>query len=432
MSKELFEERAKEYFGEDCERFLEKMDEPLSQGFFLNTLKGDREEILEMCDFRYRSSSLSADSFYHDEANIGKTKAYELGLIYPQDLAASLTTKQIDKDNVKTVVDLCAAPGGKSINVMNRLDSGALLIANDNSYARANTLCFNLERMGIDNAIVTSKNCDVLADELESFADLVILDAPCSGEGMVRKYPEILDDYSLRGIETLAETQKGLLEDAYRILKGNGQLVYSTCTYAFEEDENQIASFLERHKDMHLFKIEEGYASRLEGTVKMSFLNDTEGQFFAIMRKDGGDSFQKPQLLKPIRDRLAEDFIRENLDIGDYYLYRNGGHYHLSLTELYDLKDNVLRYGIYLGDAVGNRFEPSHALYRANSLRGHYRHVYDLDEEEYGKFISGNELQIKKDNGYYLLTYRNYPLGYGKCANGRLKNKYPKGLRRVL
>ena len=430
MNKD-FVDRAHLYFKDDAEKFLKLLEEPNTQGMFLNTKKGCKEDILSTIDFDYYESLLTEYSYYHKHDNIGKTKAYELGLIYPQEIAASIPSTYIIINNVKTVVDLCAAPGGKSINAINKLDNDTLFICNDNNHSRSLVLSQNLERLGLDNVIITNKECDVLAEQLENFADLVILDAPCSGEGMIRKYPEILDDYSLNNINNLAKTQSELLEDAYRILKGNGQLLYSTCTYAFEEDEQQITNFLNRHKDIHLVDLGNGYSSQLKGTVKLSPLNNTEGQFICLMVKDNNDNRNNIKLLKTVKEKLVDEFIKNNLDIDIYYLYLHNNHYYISLMPLYDLKNNVLRYATHLGDIVNKRFEPSHGLYRSNSLRQHFKHVYDLNYDEYLKYIEGYELKVNLDNNYYLITYKGYSLGYGKCSNNQLKNKYPKGLRRI-
>lgn len=429
---EVFLERIKAYFGNDYIRFLEKMKEPCTQAFFLNTRKANKEEILSLIDFDYQSSPLTDESFYHSIDNIGKRKAYELGLVYPQEIAASLTSRYIKTDEVKLIVDLCAAPGGKTINVLNRMNEDVLCISNDTSHARALTLSSNLERLGLDQAIITNKDCDELADLLENKADLVILDAPCSGEGMIRKYPEILDTYSLSNIEALAKTQSGLLEDAYKILKCGGQLIYSTCTFAFEEDEDQITSFLERHEDMELIPIEMDSHSKLPGTIKLSFLNDTEGQFFALLTKKREQEASSLKELKTVKDKFAEAFIKDNLAIDDYYLYKHNDHFYLSLRSLPDLKNGVIRYGIYLGDVIKNRFEPTHHLYRANSLKGKYKYTYDLNDQEYDAYIAGNELQADLKDHYYQLTYKGHSLGFGKAVQGRIKNKYPKGLRRMI
>ena len=335
--KELFEERAKEYFGEDSSRFMELLKQPCTQGFFLNTRKMEREKISDIIDFPYQENGYSSDSFYHHEENIGKTIAYELGLIYPQEIAASLTTESIDKKDVSIVVDLCAAPGGKTVNILNRLSADVLCISNDMNYSRCLSLAQNLERLGLDNTIITNMKCDQLAQQLEEYADIVILDAPCSGEGMIRKYPEILDSYSLENIKKLSQLQQELLEDAYRILKKGGQLVYSTCTYAFEEDEQQITDFLSRHRDMYLLPVKEQGSSRLEGTRKLSPLNGTEGQFYCLLKKDGKQNTNYIKELKTVQNRLVEDFIKDNLDLDEYYLYSLHDQFYLSLKPMPDL-----------------------------------------------------------------------------------------------
>ena len=432
INNELFIKRCREYFEDDCSEFLNQLEKPCTQAFFLNTKKADKEKIFDLIDFEYESSPLTDQSFYHKCENIGKTRAYELGLIYPQEIAASLSSLFIDTENIETVVDLCAAPGGKTINALNRLDEDVLCISNDVNHNRALTLSSNLERLGLDNVIITSKKSEDLADQLEGFADLVILDAPCSGEGMIRKYPQILDEYSLSNIEQLSKIQTKLLNEAYTILNEGGQLLYSTCTYAFEEDERQVSDFLSRHPDMKLMKIDMRSSSKLPGTVKLSPLNNTEGQFIALMKKDGIKKDISLKYLKPVKEKLVDEFINENLDLKEYYLYKNNDHFYLSLRPLPDLKYSTLKYGIYAGEIINRRFEPNHNLYRANSLIGKYRYVYELDSREYNAFISGNEFKADLDNHYYLLAYKGMALGFGKCVNKTVKNKYPKGLRRMI
>ena len=432
MSEVTFKDRVKEYFGQQSDEFLCLMKEKPSQAFFLNEKKADRKTILSLIDFPIKESPLSDQSFYYEHENIGKTIPYELGIIYPQEIGASLTSKYIDPEDIKTVVDMCAAPGGKTINILNRLNDNVICISNDFSHARASVLSSNIERSGLDNVIVTNKRCDDLADLLQDKADLVILDAPCSGEGMIRKYPQILDTWSLNNIESLAALQSELLEQAYMMLKNGGTLIYSTCTFAFEEDEDQVSSFLERHEDMSLINIDMPSSSRLNGTVKLSFLDHTEGQFFALMRKKGSLEHNSLKLLKTIKDKTAETFIKENLLLDSYYLYKNNEHFYLSLQPLPDMKNNVMKYGICLGEVIKNRFEPAHDLYRANSLKGKYRYTYDLNDREYLDFISGKEIKKDLEDHYYQLTYRGIPIGFGKCAKGTIKNKYPKGLRRMI
>ena len=417
----LFTDRVKIYFPDDYERFMELLNAKPTQGFFLNTEKAKKEEILELIDFDYQSSKYTNDSFYHNNDNIGKTIAYELGLIYPQGIESSLTSLNINKKDVKTIVDLCSAPGGKSINILNRFED-VLCICNDTNYSRSLILSSNLERLGLDNVIITNKDCDVLAKQLYNYADIVLLDAPCSGEGMIRKYPEILDTYSLENINRLSNIQEKLLDNAYDILKGDGILIYSTCTYAFEEDEDQINRFLSKYPDM----------KKIGDFKKLSILDNLEGQFYCVLKKDINNNKINFKLLKPVKEKIVENFISDNLDLDNYYLYKHNDNYYLSLIPLIDLGTNVLRYSIFIGNIKNKRFEPSHCLYRSNSLRKYFKYIYDLNDKEYLIYISGNEFKVNLNNHYYLLTYHNHSIGYGKCVNDTMKNKYPKGLRRMV
>ncbi|MBR4462312.1 MAG: RsmF rRNA methyltransferase first C-terminal domain-containing protein [Erysipelotrichaceae bacterium] len=431
---DYFYQQTKAYFKEKQSDYLEKLKEPCTQGFFLNTLKAKKEDILDLIDFPCKKSSYDNNSYYHDHSNIGKTIVNDLGLIYPQEVAASLPASYPDLAEVKLIVDLCAAPGGKSIDILNRAKEESLLIANDISHERALVISQNFERLGISNAIITSKDTDRLSEQLEGQADLVILDAPCSGEGMIRKYPEIMDMLTESYTKELAELQKKLLDAAYRTLKPGGQLLYSTCTYSFLEDEEQVKNYLERYPTMKLIPIKQESYSDYPGTVKLCPLNETEGQFFALFQKDSDaeTSYSRLHNLKPVKQKTVDTFIQENLDIREYYLYLYNGHYYMSQIPLYDLDNGILRYGIYLGDMTKDRFEPSHHLYRSNLLKGCYRHVYDLNEEEMRSYLEGRELKTELPDHYYQITYKDYSLGYGKCAKGIMKNKYPKGLRRML
>ena len=180
-NKELFLKNINDYFGKYADRYIELMNESVRSAFFLNEKKASRDEIFELIDFKYEGSSLTNKSFYYLDNSIGKSKAYELGLIYPQDIESSLPTTFIDTDNIRMAIDLCAAPGGKSINILNRLNDDVLYIANDINYKRALILKNNLERLGLD-AIVTSNKIEYYRDNFKGLFDLVILDVPCSGE----------------------------------------------------------------------------------------------------------------------------------------------------------------------------------------------------------------------------------------------------------
>ncbi len=432
ITNKLFLERTREYFNKDSDLYLQLLNQKATSGFFINEKKAQKEEVFNLIDFEYSSCKFNPYAYYHNDENIGKTKAYELGLIYPQDVESSLPASFVNPRGVKLAIDLCAAPGGKSIDVLNKLDDDCLLISNDVSYKRASILASNLERLGLTNTMVTSIQPELFVKKFENCFDLVVLDAPCSGEGMIRKYPEILDTYSLSNIKNIACTQADLLETAYSLLKGKGQLLYSTCTYAFEEDENQIINFLSKHQDMKIVPIDiENNYSKLKGTIKLSPLNDCEGQFMCLMIKEG-DSASRFKYKKTVKNNIVERFVKDNLAIENYFLYSKQEKYYLSFVEVPSIENQLLNYGIYLGELKKDRFEPSHSLYRSNQLIGKFKHVVDIDDNQYNDFVLGKELKVNVSDNYYLVTYHSHSLGYGKCAKGVLKNKYPKGLRRMV
>lgn len=427
----LFTERCKTYFGSDANKFLEKLNEEPTHGFFLNTNKASKEKILKLIDFEYKESNFNPNAYYYSIDSIGKTKAYELGLIYPQDIESSLSSTFIDDENINLIVDMCAAPGGKTINIMNRYKD-ALCVSNDVNGKRVGELSKNLERLGLSNSIITNSKTKDLKKSLKGNVDLVVLDAPCSGEGMIRKYPEILDTYNESNIEHLSTIQKELLEDAYDLIRKDGYILYSTCTYALEEDENQIKDFLNSHNDIELvtLKFKHNY-SKLEGTIKLCPLNGTEGQFICLLKRISNNDRVKLKYLKSIKNSIVDKFIKDNFNLEEYYLYKVENNFYLSLKPMIDLERNIIRTGIYLGELKKDRFEPSHNLYRSNELIDNYKYSCDLNDEEYEKFIKGLEIKKELNDNYYLVTYKGLSLGFGKISNGILKNKYPKGLRRV-
>lgn len=428
---QLFVSRIRSYFKDDADKLLELLKQKPTQGFFLNTNKAKKDTILSLLDFPYEESNLNSNAYYHNENSISKNISFELGLIYPQDVESSFSSTFLDSINPNIIIDLCAAPGGKTINVAN-IFKDATIISNDISHSRSLELSKNLERLGLTNVSITNKDPKDLVKLLKGNADLVILDAPCSGEGMIRKYPEILDNYSLSNINHLAGIQKELLENAYDLICQDGYILYSTCTYAFEEDESQITSFLNNHSDIELIKLEfNNNYSTLEGTIKLCPLNNTEGQFFALLKKNSNSGSSKIKNLKPIKEKIVDDFILKNFNFNSYFLYKNNDDYYLSFKPLFDLGKNTIRNGIYVGSLINKRFEPAYTLYRSNELKSKFNFVVDLDEREYLDYVKG--LEIKKDvlNNYYLITYHNLSLGYAKASGGILKNKYPKGLRRL-
>ncbi|MGN1405970.1 MAG: RsmF rRNA methyltransferase first C-terminal domain-containing protein, partial [Erysipelotrichaceae bacterium] len=335
-----------------------------------------------------------------------------------------------DKD-FKLIVDLCAAPGGKSINALNTFND-CLLIANDVTYARASIISSNFERCGFTNTLVSSTDISNLSASLKGNVELVILDVPCSGEGMIRKYPEIINNLKDEEYHKLEKIQSKLLDEAYLMLSKDGYLVYSTCTYNPGEDEDQLIDFINRYPDMELISIDYKHnSSKLKGTVKLSPLNGTEGQYISILKKNSENESVKLKYLKTVKNTIVEKFIKDNLLLKDYYLYAKDNNYYLSLKPMPEVKGTI-RAGLYIGELKKDRFEPSHMLYRCNELKDLFRYRYELNDEEYRTYKKGQELETELKDNYYLLTYKGHSFAYGRAKKGIMKNKYPKGLREMV
>lgn len=425
----LFFERLREYFPGKEEQFLRALAKPASEGFFFNTTKGTLATLAKEIDFAYETYPLNAQAYFHHSPKIGHHPAFVLGLLYAQEPSASLPASLPSVENVHLAIDLCAAPGGKSCGLLNRLSRDATLIANDYQYGRAQILSSNIERLGYGNVLVSSLPPRKLADQLAGKADLVILDAPCSGEGMLRKDPRILQMYSLSNIHACALRQSELLEDAYRLCASGGDIVYSTCTYAPEEDELQVLSFLKKHPDMHLIPFASFHG---ETMLKVSVLEGSEGQFMALLRKDGTRKRLEFSHLKEKRNKIVDQYLQANFTVDAYHCYEQNGRYFVSLRPLIDYHIPFLRYGIPVGEVRNQRLLADHGLYRAEEWKNYFRHYWELNEKQYHDYVRGYELPSEGPSGDVSVRYHGYLLGYGKRSEGRLKNKYPKGLRRMI
>ncbi len=342
----------------------------------------------------------------------------------------------------KRVLDLCAAPGGKTTHIAAQMGGEGILIANEINFSRAKILSQNVERMGIANCAVTSALPESLSALFPAFFDLVLVDAPCSGEGMFKKEPNAIPEWSEANVAMCAARQKDILDRAAEMTAGGGRLVYSTCTFAEEEDEWQIGSFLERHPEFTLVGQEKLYPHIVRG----------EGHFCAVLEKEEltscpppasgggvGEGVRPRSAVKQFRvcknnsaeqafRRFAEDFFGEppsgtlhTLGDGRMYLVPEG------MPDLAGV--SLLRLGVELGEWDGKLFKPAHALAMAFGARA--KRKLSLSREESERYLRGEPLQTPLANGWCVVCVEEFPLGLGKCVNGTLKNHLPKGLRKI-
>jgi len=370
----------------------------------------------------------------------GKSPEHVTGLIYSQEPAAQMVAQVAHPHEGMRVLDLAAAPGGKSTHLLSYLNNTGLLVSNEINNKRSKILVENIERFGARNVLVTNESAERLAKVFSSFFDLIVLDAPCSGEGMFRKQPDAMDYWSLDYPAQCATLQREILEDAVKMLANGGELVYSTCTWAPEENEEIVAWLLDE------FPLELVDIPKLNGMTPGIDYPETarmyphrfkgEGQFVAKFRFVCEHKLPK---LKPARSNLTADqrslwqtFQNEHLKVelkGDLQTF--GDQLYLLPLGLPDLsKIKIARNGLHLGTFKKKRFEPSFALGLALQP-SEVRNKLELSQQDFEVYVGGETLQIKESlpNGWYQLIIHGNGLGFAKLANQTLKNYFPKGLR---
>ena len=373
------------------------------------------------------------NAFYLDAASeAGSLPLHEAGAYYIQEPSAMAAAAVLQPGDGDRVLDLCAAPGGKSTQLALAADL-KLLVANEPIPSRAQILSRNIERMGIGNAVVTCAYPDQLAASWPAFFDKILVDAPCSGEGMFRRHPETRAEWDEDAPRRCHERQLEILRAAAKMLRPGGRMVFSTCTFNSIENEGTIHSFLTEHPEFHLLPIDiAGLPPAPDGMLRLwPHRFPGEGHFVALLEKEEGEkpSIQPDSLTPPQKTALAAylDFanrmgcnILPNLQQGDrLYCVPEG------LPLLKGIR--VLRMGLHLGEMRGKVFLPDHALaLAADSIRR-----FPVDERQAVAYQYGVTLDCDETlSGFYAITYQGFCLGFGKASNGQMKNHYPKGLRK--
>lgn len=333
------------------------------------------------------------------------------------------------------VLDLCAAPGGKSTQIAAALKGEGLLVSNEIHPARAKILSENVERMGIRNACVTNETPARLAEVFPEYFDRILVDAPCSGEGMFRKNEAACEEWSPENVELCASRQDEILGCAARMLRPGGRLVYSTCTFAPQENEGSISRFVERHPEFSVLDSLRLWPHKIKG----------EGHFAAVLQKAGEEAVSyrvqsaggvekgipEKNFAKDWADYLT--FAKETLRVplsGNYLKF--GDNLYLMPEGMPSLKGlKVLRPGLHIGTLKKNRFEPSHALALALSAEEVLK-VWNLSSKEpvIHAYLNGQTFPAEGEKGWYLICVDGFSIGWGKLAGGIMKNHYPKGLRK--
>ena len=435
MNKEI-ESVLRAVFGDSFEDYEKLVDKAPLRGFRVNTLKTTESDF-----FRYFPLSCErspfADNGYvlREDIAAGAMPSWHAGLFYMQEPSAASAVSAMGIVLGMKVLDRCAAPGSKTTQLAEKLENEGFLLANEFVASRSRILLENIERHGSACTCVTNSSVDKIAERFHGFFDAVLCDAPCSGEGMFRKNPDAMAQWSMDNVAACARRQKEILEYAYDCVAADGILLYSTCTFNKEENEKQVLAFLRAHPDMTAEKPNVDYGLPSfelgEGTglgIRIDPMHGGEGHFVMKMRKHGGGAAKVSLMKSDPVPREAQVFLDQMLEKNYPFLLMKNGKLYGGTAPFFDTgRIHLLRHQVLLGEMKGKTFVPSHHLF--TSAYSGMNNCIELDETQCLRYLHGEEIMCEARNGWYAVMYKGYVLGGAKCSCGRLKNKYPTQLR---
>ena len=460
-----FVKRMKSLLGEEgFARYERALVLPQPRALRVNTDKLSCEEFEKAVDFRVEKIPYAESGYYFECDKIGNHPFHHAGMIYAQEGAAMMPAECLEIQPDWRILDLCAAPGGKSTQLKNKLGERGLLVSNEIDHSRCRILAGNIERLGLKNTVVTCNTPDAVARALPESFDMIMVDAPCSGEGMFRKEEVAITEWSVGNVLHCAERQSMILECAHRALKKGGYIVYSTCTFSLEENEMTVDAFISRHPEYEILPVRAEVAAHSEDGIVFDgcgcdrmhltrrFYPHTgrgEGQFMALLRntdeapdqptapvrdekrsrKKGGSDKASDKVKKPDLTTVI-DFLRDTLVSFDEGALKMRGDIPCLLDAELDTSGlTAISVGVAVGEVKRNYILPYHSLFMAYGKDFKRRIDLSPDSEELKKFLHGEEFMTDSENGWTAVTVCGCPVGGVKVVGGVAKNHYPKGLR---
>ena len=455
LPKDYIEE-IKTIIGDDnIDKYLSSLDLPINSGIVINNKKINNNLLDEVLN-KYKYVEKYKNKYYtykkNDEYSIGKSLYHHMGLVYAQEPSSYEVIKNLDLNMNFKFIDLCASPGGKSIDTILKQNKG-IGILNEIDPKRIQALKSNIERMGFINTIITNnKPCDFI-DLYEEYFDLVIVDAPCSGEGMFKKSEIAIKNWSVDYVKYISSIQREIINVAVKLVNNNGYLVYSTCTFSIEEDEKNIDYIIKKFTDFIIIKQEKIFP----------YNSDGEGQFFCILKrsidKSNNIDFENEnisilnknrndiptEIINALKNYFNEEYLLSGRLVIDkikniykiYYLNNDLYNEYIKLGSF-----NIKYKGLLLGELEKNNFIPSNELAHSEIIN-QYKYIIEIDEDSANRYLKGEVISINENirvlndrvdyniKEYVILTYKNIGIGVGKLVDNKIKNLYPKGLRNL-
>ena len=441
-----FSNRMKEILGTDFEKFEAAFSEPPVRSFRVNTNKISKENFEKINPFGGEKISYAENGFYFDCDGIGNHPYHHAGMIYIQEPSAMAAVAGVEIQSDWNILDLCASPGGKSTQAAAKNPDG-ILVSNEIIPSRCKTLTGNIERMGYKNVITTCADAKKLASLFGEVFDLVIVDAPCSGEGMFRKDENAQKEWSVENVMRCAERQHEILDEIKSVLKIGGLLLYSTCTFSLEENEKNVDRFLSENENFELISVDENLKKFTADGINFDgcrtenisecrrfypHLAKGEGQFIALMRKTDGTGIEElPQTalgeIPKSEQKIIFDFLDETLTDYDKKSVKKYKENFVYFSSDFPVPHGAFSCGVTIGSLQKNYIKPHHQFFSAMGKM--FRKKIELDLEQAQKYIHGETVPCEFEKGWCAVMSEGCPLGGAKAVGGTAKNHYPKGLR---
>ncbi|MEE1053451.1 MAG: hypothetical protein U0L33_03835 [Acutalibacteraceae bacterium] len=444
---EQFTDRMKLLLGDEFNEYEQALNMPPVKAFRVNTQKISVADFEKINIFGSEKIPYVNNGYYLEYEKVGNHPFHHAGLIYVQEPAAMAPAECIDMAPDSYILDMCASPGGKSTQLKNKLDERGVLVSNEIVPSRCKILTGNIERLGLKNCVTTCMDTSYLAETFERVFDIVMVDAPCSGEGMFRKEQIAVDEWSQENVEKCAHRQAEILENAVRCLKPGGYIIYATCTFSLEENEMTVDSFLKKHTDFEIVPVTDRVKNATSDGINFDgceckninfarrfypHKNRGEGQFMAVLhnKQEKEPLKRSPQKqsvkINPVLlDFLDDTLVTYNKDevkvYGDTAVFF-GGDIEIS-------RKTAFMCGVTIGEIKKNYVLPHHQFFMA--MGGDFKRKIELspDSDEIKKYLHGEEFKTDAPNGWTAVTVCGATLGGVKVVNGTAKNHYPKGIR---